>query len=63
MVAIHEEKKMTSKLDTRGKTCLLVMQMTIQVMCTDHQYTNQECYFEQRCTMAEFILETLQNET
>ena len=37
VIAIHEGKKMRSKLDDRGKTCigLLDMQMTIQKMYTD----------------------------
>ena len=36
VVAIHEGKKMRSKLDNRGKTCMFVdMQMIILEMYTD----------------------------
>ena len=36
VIAIHEGKKMRSKLDDRGKNvCLLDMQMTTLKMCTD----------------------------
>ena len=36
VIAIHEGKKMRSKLDDRGKTtCLLDMQMITLEMCTD----------------------------
>ena len=57
VVAIHEGGEMRSKLDTRGKTCMFVG------YADDHAGDVQESYFEQRCTMVESILETLQNET
>ena len=54
VIAINDGKKMRSKLDTRGRTGIFVGYIQI------HKYTNKEDHPQQRCTMAELILETIQ---
>ena len=64
VIAIHEGKKMRSKLDNRGKTCMFVG------YAEDHagdvyRFLNihiEKNHHEQRCEMAEHNMETLQNE-
>ena len=60
-VAIHEGKKMRSKLDNGGKTCMFVeyaFWRCVQIL----EYQYQKDHHEQRCKVAEQNMETLQNE-
>ena len=62
VVAISEGRKLRSKLDRRGRTSIFVgyaCRRCVKIF----KCTNQESCFELRCTMAEFVLETLRNET
>ena len=63
VVAIHEGKKMRSRLDNRGKTCMFVG------YGDDHSgyvyrflNINTKRIIEQRCKVAEHNMETLQKE-
>ena len=64
VIAIHEGKKMRSKLDDRGKTCMFVG------YADDHtkdvyrflEHSHKEDTHKQGCEMAEHYLETLQKE-
>ena len=64
VVAIHEGKRMRSKLDNRGKTCMFVG------YADDHSgdvyrflnINTKKDYHEQRCKVDEHSVETLQNE-
>ena len=60
VAAIHEGKKMRSKLDNRGKTCMFVGYADECIQIPEYPY--QKNYHEQRCKVAEHNMETLQNE-
>ena len=61
VVAIDEGGKMRSKLDNRGKTCMFVGYADDHVQISECK--NQEDFYEQRCKVAEYNVETLQKET